>query len=194
MRFFVGALSGDFLIDDAYITLRYVQNVLEFGVLQYSVGESVFGIALIAINLRWAFLADGTILTRYTDRVAGYAALVETLKTDHGLTPDKSILTHEIGATGYFSNAIIYDAVGLTDPELAPLGLVEVNGRMGHGRCATKNIAKCNPDLIIFQDTFFEEGLLESESFQAKYTFLFEVEDTFIPDLTRNRLVYSIRP
>lgn len=36
-----------FLIDDAYITLRYVQNMVDHGSLTYHVGENIFGISTI---------------------------------------------------------------------------------------------------------------------------------------------------
>ncbi len=146
---------------------------------------------LIALNLRWAFLADGALLARYTSRVAEYHKVVETLEQDHGLTPKLSILTHEIGAIGYYSRATLHDAVGLTNPELAPLGLVEEEGRLKHGRCTVRNVARCQADFLLFQDGFFEAGLLESDAFQAQYKFLFEAEGTAIPGLTGNLLIFK---
>lgn len=50
-RFLLWHLSSGYLIDDAYITLRYVQNLADAGSLSFHIGDHIYGISTIAYPL-----------------------------------------------------------------------------------------------------------------------------------------------
>lgn len=149
-------------------------------------------VLLIGANFKSAFISYNNLLIMYTTRVSGYYVAVERLKAMYGLNMSHSILTHEVGAIGYYSRAKIYDAVGLINPKLAPLGVVqEENSKyLKYGRATQKLIEATNPDFILFQKNYIDPMLLDSLFFKEKYTFLFTEPNTNINEDSGDLMVF----
>lgn len=143
------------------------------------------------LSVRIAFKQDGSVLALYMDRVNSYRNGILELEADHGLTKDSSILTHEIGAIGYYSGSKIYDAVGLINPQWASMGLTESEGRTRYGRCTARLVEQCAPDFILIQENLFEEGLTKDTRFTSNYDFLYPLDNSAIDDRTGNLVIYK---
>jgi len=145
---------------------------------------------LVLLGAWYTFRPQGAILDLYTKRVGAYREVVETLRAEHGLNAEDSILTHEIGAIGYYAGSKIIDAAGLINPDLAPLGIIEQDGKTVFGKCTAVLLEASTPDFILFQEHAFERGLRESEAFQHTYTLLFEKEGSAYGKDSGELLVY----
>lgn len=149
-------------------------------------------LVLVGLEIRWVYFTKGTLLDVYTHRVIAYHDIIAKLKKEYGLKDSDSILTHEIGAVGYYSKAHIVDAVGLVNPSLAHLGVVPFGTPgLGYGRATKSLIDQTHPDYIIFQKNLFAPGVLDSEDFKENYHLLFDVPDTAIDPKSGDVSVYQ---
>ncbi len=149
-------------------------------------------VGVIILNINWVFFKK-TFLYLYTERIGKYVEAVQKLQLGEGLDSKSSILTHEIGAIGYYSTAFIIDSVGLINPNLAHLGVIEkINGKYFKYGYATPSLIKATrPNFIMIQSHFITDELIKSESFKKEYVFLFEVEGSSIDDRSGNLVVYK---
>ncbi len=170
--------------------------IFYYGLYQLVAGRTVVVIVallvLVGLEVRWVYFTKGTLLDTYTHRVSKYHDIIAKLKTETSLTPQQSILTHEIGAIGYFSKSHIVDAVGLINPSLAHLGVVSKSTPgLPYGRATAQLIEKTFPDYIIFQKKLFAPGVLDSEEFKKNYRFLFGVPHSAIDPESGDVEVYQ---
>ena len=143
------------------------------------------------LQLRWTFFTEGTLIDRYTERTAIYEQLSRRLKEQEDLKSDQSILTHEIGALGYYSNAKIVDAVGLINPRLAPLAInQEAEAKHKYGLATVSLLKATLPDYIVIQANFIPRKTREWNSFSNHYQLLFEEPNSAIDSDSGNVQVY----
>lgn len=155
----------------------------------------VLALFLVTLNFKAAFISDQNLLSLYTERVAGYYETVKRLQEKEGLTPQDSILTHEVGAVGFYSKAIIDDAVGLVTPELASLGVVSKKGGkyLQYGYLTEKLLVASDPDFILFQKNYIDRALLDSGYFKENYLFLFTQPHTSFNESSGDLMVFKKR-